>query len=290
MNFPDVVFRTLATPITFVLIAMGFHYFLRGHNAPGGGFIAGLIVAVAALLARMAQERRLLTLSPRTLVPVGLLIALVTGAVPMVWGKGFLTSSYGYVTWPFIGEFEWASAALFDLGVFFGRNRLNSNDYQSISRKPRRTYRRRITSRGGKLMELMLPFLAAILVAAGVFLVLSRALIRVILGLSLLAYGVNLAILLAGAGTEGGAPPLLNTPGPYVDPLPQALILTAIVIGFGTTALLLVLSMRAYQATGTDHVQDLVEQPDPPERAERAADSERPSVSPEVGPDNRGES
>lgn len=118
MNFPDVVFRTLATPITFVLIAMGFHYFLRGHNAPGGGFIAGLIVAVAALLARMAQDRRLLTLSPRTLVPIGLLIALLTGAVPMIWGKGFLTSAYGYVTWPFVGEFEWASAALFDLGVF----------------------------------------------------------------------------------------------------------------------------------------------------------------------------
>lgn len=138
-------------------------------------------------------------------------------------------------------------------------------------------------------MELLLPLLAALLVAAGVFLVLSRALIRVILGLSLIAYGVNLAILLAGAGTEGGAPPLLNVEGPYVDPLPQALILTAIVIGFGTTALLLVLSMRAYQATGTDHVQELVEQPDPPERAERSADSERPSVSPEVGPD-RGES
>lgn len=118
MSFPEVVFRTLATPITFVLIAIGFHYFLRGHNAPGGGFIAGLIVAVAALLARMAQERRLLTLSPRVLVPVGLLIAFVTGAVPMLWGNGFLTSAYGYLTWPFIGEFEWASAALFDLGVF----------------------------------------------------------------------------------------------------------------------------------------------------------------------------
>lgn len=134
-------------------------------------------------------------------------------------------------------------------------------------------------------MEFLLPFLAAILVAAGVFLVLSRALIRVILGLSFMAYGVNLAILLAGAGTEGGAPPLLDVSGPYVDPLPQALILTAIVIGFGTTALLLVLSMRAYQATGTDHVQELAEQPDPPERAERSADSEHPSVSPEIGPD-----
>ena len=138
-------------------------------------------------------------------------------------------------------------------------------------------------------MELALPLLAALLVGAGVFMVLSKALIRVILGLSLISYGVNIGILLAGAGTRQAAPPLLNVPGPYVDPLPQALILTAIVIGFGTTALLLVLSMRAYQATGTDQVQDLTEQPDPPERAERYADSEHPSVSPEVGPPGGGE-
>ncbi|CAN5882642.1 hypothetical protein BH24DEI2_BH24DEI2_18220 [soil metagenome] len=137
-------------------------------------------------------------------------------------------------------------------------------------------------------MELVLPLLAALLVGAGVFMVLSRALIRVILGLSRISYGVNISILLAGAGTRQAAPPLLNVAGPYVDPLPQALILTAIVIGFGTTALLLVLSMRAYQATGTDQVQDLTEQPDPPEVAERYADSERPSVSPEVGPPGRG--
>ena len=138
-------------------------------------------------------------------------------------------------------------------------------------------------------MELLLPLLAALLVGAGVFLVLARALIRVILGISLIAYGVNLSILLAGAGVERATPPLLNLAGPYVDPLPQALILTAIVIGFGTTALLLVLSLRAYQVTGTDHVQDLTERPDPTPVAERQADSERPSVSPEVGPDSRGE-
>lgn len=138
-------------------------------------------------------------------------------------------------------------------------------------------------------MELALPLLAALLIGSGVFMVLSRALIRVVLGVSLIAYGVNISILLAGAGTRSGAtPPLLNVSGPYADPLPQALILTAIVIGFGTTALLLVLSMRAYQATGTDQVQDLTEQPDPPEPAERYADSEHPSVSPEVGPSDRG--
>lgn len=135
-------------------------------------------------------------------------------------------------------------------------------------------------------MELLLPLLAALLVGGGVFLLLSRALIRVILGLSLLAYGVNLSILLAGAGTERAAPPLLDLPGPYVDPLPQALILTAIVIGFGTTALLLVLSMKAYRATGTDYVPELLEQ-GLPELQREYADPEHPSVSPEVGTEEK---
>ena len=118
MKFPEVVLRTFATPIVFVLIAIGFHFFLRGHNAPGGGFIAGLIVAVSALLMRIAQERRLLAVAPEKLVPIGLLIAFATGAAPLLFGRPFLTSAYGYVELPWAGELEWATAALFDLGVF----------------------------------------------------------------------------------------------------------------------------------------------------------------------------
>ena len=118
VRFPEVVFRTVAMPIVFVLIAMGFHFFLRGHNAPGGGFIAGLIVAVAALLARMARERRLLTLEPKTLIPIGLLIAMATGVAPMFFDYSFLKSGHGHVLLPFAGDIEWSSAALFDLGVF----------------------------------------------------------------------------------------------------------------------------------------------------------------------------
>ncbi len=136
-------------------------------------------------------------------------------------------------------------------------------------------------------MELFLPFLVALLIAVGVYLVLSRVLIRLIIGLSMISYGANLSILLAGAGVRQEAPPLLDVAGPYNDPLPQALILTAIVIGFGTTALLLVLSVRAYQVTRTDHVQELAEQPDPVEPPVVYADPERPSVSPEVGPGRR---
>ncbi|MDQ3458633.1 MAG: Na+/H+ antiporter subunit C [Deinococcota bacterium] len=133
-------------------------------------------------------------------------------------------------------------------------------------------------------MELLLPLLASLLVATGIFLMLSRAMIRLIIGLSVFAYGVNLSLFLTG-GMETGAPPLLNVQGPYRDPLPQALILTAIVIGFATTALLLVLAMRAYQAAGTDHVQDLAETPDPTGPPALLADPEHPSTSPERGPE-----
>lgn len=118
MKYPEIVFRTLAVPVVYVLLAIGLHFFLRGHGAPGGGFIAGLIIAVTALVARMAQERRLLTVPPLRLVAFGLLVALLTGAAPMLLGEAFLKSAFGYVTWPVVGEFEWATAALFDLGVF----------------------------------------------------------------------------------------------------------------------------------------------------------------------------
>lgn len=137
-------------------------------------------------------------------------------------------------------------------------------------------------------MELLLPLLCALLIGAGVFLVLSRALIRVIIGLSMISYGVNLGILVAGAGVEQESPPLLSVVGPYNDPLPQALILTAIVIGFGTTGLLLVLAVRAYQVTRTDHVQELAERPDPVAPPVVYADPEQPSVSPEIGPEEHG--
>lgn len=103
-------------------------------------------------------------------------------------------------------------------------------------------------------MEAIFAIVAGLLIAAGVFLLLSRSVIRVVLGLAFLSYGGNLVILTV-AGLRKAAPPLLNLKGPYVDPLPQSLILTAIVIGFATTALLLTVALRAYQVAGVSDVQ-----------------------------------
>jgi multicomponent K+:H+ antiporter subunit C len=107
-------------------------------------------------------------------------------------------------------------------------------------------------------MELIVALGIGILAGSGVWLLLRPRTFQVILGLSLLSYAVNLFIFSTG-GLQSGAAPIL-TPGEsgaigqYADPLPQALVLTAIVIGFATTALLLVVLIAARGLTGTDHV------------------------------------
>lgn len=91
-----------------------------------------------------------------------------------------------------------------------------------------------------------------ILFTIGTYLILSKTLLRIILGTSLIGHGVNLLILTMG-GLKKGGPPLLGLKESlFTDPLPQALLLTAIVINFATTALFLVLSYRTYKVLGTD--------------------------------------
>jgi multicomponent Na+:H+ antiporter subunit C len=102
-----------------------------------------------------------------------------------------------------------------------------------------------------------MSIIIGILFAVGTYLILSKTLLRIILGTSIIGHGVNLLLLTMG-GLKKGGPPLLglNTLT-FTDPLPQALILTAIVINFATTALFLVLSYRAYKVLGTDDVEQL---------------------------------
>ena len=107
-------------------------------------------------------------------------------------------------------------------------------------------------------MEVILALGIAVLAGSGVWLVLRPRTFQVIVGLSLLSYAVNLFIFVMG-WVRGGAAPFVSTqhapdPASFADPLPQALVLTAIVIAFATTALLLVVLLAARGLTGTDHV------------------------------------
>ena len=112
-------FARLLLPLA-LLVSM--YILLRGHNLPGGGFIAGLITAVALVMQYLAngvvwtQER--LTFNMQAVIGLGLLIATVTGLASWVFGYPFLTSTFSHIHWPVIGEFELASAMSFDLGVY----------------------------------------------------------------------------------------------------------------------------------------------------------------------------
>lgn len=101
-------------------------------------------------------------------------------------------------------------------------------------------------------MEAMLAMVIAVLVGGGVYLLLRARTFSVILGLTLLGYGVNLFIFAAGRLTFNGA--AIVGESAAADPLPQALVLTAIVIGFAMTAFVVVLALRGQGDLGNDHV------------------------------------
>jgi len=106
-------------------------------------------------------------------------------------------------------------------------------------------------------MEIVLAVAIGVLSGCGVWLLLRPRTFQVVIGLTLISYAVNLFIFSTG-GLRIGAEPVLSgatgTLALFADPLPQALVLTAIVIGFATTALLLVVIMAARGLSGSDHV------------------------------------
>jgi multicomponent Na+:H+ antiporter subunit C len=110
-------------------------------------------------------------------------------------------------------------------------------------------------------MELLLALASGVLYAAGIYLMLRRRLAQLIIGIGLLSNGTNLLIFTAG-GLTRGRPPVVpdgaqSLVEPYADPVPQALVLTAIVIGFGLLAFTLVLAHRVHATVGTDDVDDV---------------------------------
>lgn len=102
-------------------------------------------------------------------------------------------------------------------------------------------------------MSILMAFAAAALVGIGTYLVLQRKLSRLIIGIGLLGHGGNIVFVTT---TRRGEAPLLGSgdPADFADPMPQALVLTAIVISFATTALFLVVLLASRGLTGTDHV------------------------------------
>ena len=103
-------------------------------------------------------------------------------------------------------------------------------------------------------MEALLSVVIGVLVACGVYLILRARTFPLVLGLTLISYGVNVFLFAAGRLVVDSAPLVLPGITVHPDPLPQALVLTAIVIGFGMTAYTIVLALKANGELETDHV------------------------------------
>lgn len=103
-------------------------------------------------------------------------------------------------------------------------------------------------------MEALFSIVIGVLIACGVYLVLRARTFPVVLGLTLISYGVNVFLFASGRLVVDSAPLALSEVLVHPDPLPQALVLTAIVIGFGMTAYTIVLALKAHGDLDTDHV------------------------------------
>ncbi len=125
-NPSPLMFRITSSWILALALVVSLYIFLRGHNLPGGGFIAGLITSLALVIQYIAlgqdQAERLLKAKSGRLyeiwIGIGLVIAGLSGIGAWLWGRPFLTSAHIYVSPPILGEIHLASAAIFDLGVY----------------------------------------------------------------------------------------------------------------------------------------------------------------------------
>ena len=125
-NPSPLMFRMTASWVLPIALVVSLYIFLRGHNYPGGGFIAGLITSMALIIQYIAlgqdqAENMLKAKSGRLYevwIGIGLMIAGLTGIAAWLWNRPFLTSAHVYVESGIFGKFHFASAAAFDLGVY----------------------------------------------------------------------------------------------------------------------------------------------------------------------------
>ena len=203
---------------------------MRGHNEPGGGFVAGLVLSVALLLQYIISGTHWveahMPLRLRRWIAMGLLTVLATGLASLAWGYPFLTSHTAHWSLPLIGEIHVPSAIFFDIGVFalvVGSTLmiLTSIAHQSVRGHRHHARMAEDTPRGAglvpphrrPLMEIVLAIAIGVLTGSGVWLLLRPRTFQVIMGLALLSYAVNLFIFSMGRlGLSLGKAPVLVRP------------------------------------------------------------------------------
>ncbi|MGI5891442.1 MAG: Na(+)/H(+) antiporter subunit B [Bacillota bacterium] len=121
MRVNDVILQTVTRVAAFIILTFSIYLFIAGHHNPGGGFVGGLVFSSAITLLLLAYDiktvREGLPFDYKIIAFIGVLIAVLTGVGSFIFGQPFLTQTFGHIKLPILGEFELATAVLFDVGV-----------------------------------------------------------------------------------------------------------------------------------------------------------------------------
>lgn len=121
-NPNNLILRSTSSVIVFILLGFAVYLLLAGHNSPGGGFVGGLVTSAALLLMYFAygkkQVEKILPINYLFFIPLGMLVATLTGLGSLLFNVPFLTHTFGVWNIPFVGEVELATAMFFDIGVY----------------------------------------------------------------------------------------------------------------------------------------------------------------------------
>ena len=116
----SLIFLTATTYLFPLLLLLSVYLMLHGHDIPGGGFVGGLVASAAFALYAIShgveESRKTIRIDPRTLISIGLLVAFLSGCLPLLWGEPFLTGMW--TTLEPVVEWKIGTPVLFDLGVY----------------------------------------------------------------------------------------------------------------------------------------------------------------------------
>src|SRR5690625_2763008 len=118
----NLILKTTTSLIAFILLGFAIYLLFAGHDSPGGGFVGGLMTSAAIILLYMAYGldlvEKIVPINFKVLIPIGLLLALLTGLGSLLFNVPFLTHTFFTIPLPFIGNIDIATAMFFDLGVY----------------------------------------------------------------------------------------------------------------------------------------------------------------------------
>lgn len=121
MRINDVILQTVSKVVIFIILTLAFYLFFEGHNAPGGGFVAGLILASSFILLLLAFDLEVLRKNVpenfRIIATIGATLILSTSFIPVFFGKPFLTQFAFDMHLPIIGSYHFSTTTFFELGV-----------------------------------------------------------------------------------------------------------------------------------------------------------------------------